>query len=64
MSSSIQQTIRNCMRGYPVGEPSIFDLDKFARMIQTGEATWDDFRAVGGDELEIAVVAAVQKLDD
>lgn len=36
----------------------------FVGMIETGEATWDDFREVGGDVLVAAIAKAKEKLDD
>lgn len=49
----IQTKIRDYMDGDTVA--SEFNLRCFVGMIQTGEATLDNFRVVGGDSLMAAV---------
>ena len=49
----IRGTIADYLRGKDT--PSSFDLRCFVGMIDTGEALYDDFVAVGGKDLETAV---------
>lgn len=46
------------------GLPTTHSMLCFVGMIETGEATWDDFREVGGDVLVAAIAKAKEKLDD
>lgn len=61
-TTGIQQTIGSYMAGKTL--PSVFDLQCFVGMIETGEATWEDFREVGGDVLVADVAKAMQRKDD
>ena len=58
----IRDTIRQYMRGKT--SPSIHDMQCFVGMIETGEATYDDFQAIGGDVLAAAVAKTKQNIDD
>ena len=55
MCDSIVITIRAYMNGKK--QPSAFDLRCFIGMIETGEATLDDFQQAGGE----ALASIVQK---
>ena len=55
MYGSIVTTIRAYIDGKK--EPSAFDLRCFVGMIETGEATLDDFQQAGGE----ALASIVQK---
>lgn len=43
---------------------SLFNLQCFVGMIETGEATYDDFESVGGVELSAAIEKTIEKLHD
>ncbi len=43
---------------------SLANMDCFVGMIETGEATFDDFEAVGGVALAAAVAKTKQNMDD
>ena len=58
----IQKTIRLMTQGKP--EPTVFDMQCFIGMIETGEATVDDFRLVGGIVLAASVAKSVQVKED
>ena len=60
--NEIQATIRNYLGGK--SEVSVFNMQCFVGMIETGEATYDDFEAVGGVVLAAAVAKAKQDVDD
>jgi hypothetical protein len=58
--------IRSIIRNY-IGdkrEPSIYAMRCFVGMIESGEATFDDFEAVGGTTLSAAVANTKNKLDE
>ena len=54
---NVRGEIRGTIAAYIQGKdsPSAHDLQCFVGMIETGEALYDDFVAVGGKELETAV---------
>jgi len=63
--------IQNTIRKYIVSdrmtgrtECSVFHMRCFVGMIETGDATYEDFKAVGGIVLVAAVAKAKQNLDD
>jgi hypothetical protein len=59
----IQETICDYIR-YTDGLPGTFTMQTFVGMIETGEATLDDFQAAGGDTLAAAVANTKQNMDD
>ena len=56
--SEIQQKIEDYL-GSSSGEVSVVTLRSFVGMVETGEAVLADFRAVGGQMLEMLVSGAV-----
>ena len=46
------------------GNYGVFTLQCFVGMIETGESTYDDFQAVGGDELAAAVANTKRHMDE
>ena len=61
-TTAIQKTIADYMGTKT--EPGVFDMQCFVDMIETGEATYEDFQAVGGDTLAAAVANTKQNIDD
>ena len=60
MPSEIQATISHYLTGKRLDDmPDSYAVPCFVGMIETGEATLDDFRAVGGDELADRVAKAM-----
>jgi len=62
MKINIQSTIREYMGEKT--EPSIFDLNSFVGMIETGEAIYLDFEAVGGKVLAAQIAKSKQNRDE
>jgi len=62
MKINIQSTIREYMGKKT--EPSIFDLNSFVGMIETGEARYLDFEAVGGKVLAAQIAKSKQNRED
>ncbi len=60
--TEIQKTITAYMRGKEL--PSSHDTLCFVGMIESGEAIYDDFEAVGGVVLAAAVAKSKQNMDD
>jgi len=60
--SVIQQNIAAQLEGKQ--EPTTLDLCIFVGMIETGEATYDDFREVGGGNLSELVAQTKQAFED
>ena len=60
--TAIQKTIASYMKGKT--EPGVFDTMAFVGMIESGEATYEDFEAVGGVVLAAAVAKSKQNMDD
>jgi hypothetical protein len=60
MNKEIQVTIGRYMKGK--SKPSDFDLRCFVGMIETGEAIYEDFEAVGGLSLANLVLEHGRKL--
>lgn len=62
--TAIQDTISHYITGKRLDDlPSSYALPCFVGMIETGEATYDDFRAVGGRELADEVARAKHNMD-
>jgi len=60
--TEIQRTIAQYMRGKST--PTVCDTMAFVGMIETGEATFEDFEAVGGVVLAAGVAKSKQHMDE
>ena len=58
----IQDKIAAYMQGKTL--PGAIDAMAFVGMIESGEATYEDFEAVGGEVLAAAVAKSKQNIDD
>ena len=58
--SHIQSTIRNYIGGKSTDQLSDYTLRCFVGMIETEEASLDDFRIAGGADLELLVWDAIE----
>lgn len=59
--SEIQTKIREYLAGKST--PPVFTLRCFVGMLETGEATYGDFQAVGGDLLVAEVAKAKENIE-